>query len=324
MVAFLCHHQNESMKYLLSVIILLTALSTTTTWAQDYEDLVKPTDEQVELSRKALAAFLDKDWDEASRLYQLIIDLGPLNSAYASLGFARFKAGKCEEAKDALDQVEFAPRVSKPKPKKVNDLLASYRRLLNEKCEGSIIVKCTQEDVRVSVDDKDPWPCDNNAIYLLPGPHKVRASSGKKSAELTVVVKAMTNSLITLEIPGIDGPPDGDILLENNRWAMILGGVGGFLVVSAIVVDLTVLGPTFQEFREASTQNDLEKFDSIKPTVEAQQSLVKGLLISGAAIATTGAALIIIDLLNAKDDDAQYISGWILSKGAGLSLITRF
>ena len=105
---------------------------------------------------------------------------------------------------------------------------------------------------------------------------------------------------------------------------MFVGGIGGAILVSAVTIDLFVLGPNLQDFREASANNDLERFDTLKPTVEAQQSLVKGLVFSGAVITATGTILLAMDLL--KDDglDSENVSFWVAPGGGGLSLMTTF
>lgn len=322
------------MKRLLALILLILCVSAPSVALAQQDDLIEPSEAQISLSEQAYAAFLAKDWEKAIEAYQSIIDIGPLNSAYASLGFALFKAGRCEEARNALDQAEFAPKVSNPPPAQVDSLLTQYRSMLNEQCEGSIIVTCPQPGAMLEVDGKAASRCDGNAIFLLPGTHQVRASIGDKHIEQTVVVEAMTTNTLTMEIPGIvavkEGlAPDksGDLNIGGlGTVGVIVGGAGVAMVIGALVIDLAVLGPSFQDFREASANNDLETFDSLKPTVDAQQSLVKGLLFSGAAIATAGLTLLVIDLVSGDEaaPGPEGVSGWVTPGSFGIAFTRGF
>ena len=87
------------------------------------QDLIEPTQAQLELADQAYAAFEAEDWERAIRLYQAVLDLGPLNSAYASLGYAMLKAGYCEEARASFELSEAAPQVVEPPPEAVAQAL---------------------------------------------------------------------------------------------------------------------------------------------------------------------------------------------------------
>ena len=121
------------------------------------QELVEPTAAQLQLNEQGYEAFLAEDWERAIRVYQELLDLGPLNTAYASLGFSLFKAGRCEEAREAYDLAETAPQVVDPPPKQVASILAKYREKLYGECPGHIVVECRPHSMR---------PC---SLHLAPG-----------------------------------------------------------------------------------------------------------------------------------------------------------
>ncbi len=304
--------------------------------AQD-EVFLEPTEEQIALSRQALEAFKDKDWDRAIEIYQQVIDLAPLNSAYASLGYAYFKAGQCELAIEAFDQAELAPKVSNPPPEKVAELLAGYRTRLYETCPGTVIVQCEQEGVQISVDGLPPNPCTGNALFLLPGDHTITGTLGQQRTTQDVTVLSMSTITITVDLetedvvtpqpPVVTTPPPETPAGPLTTAGWLTTAAGGALMATALVVDLTVLTPTFEDFRQASAQNDLERYDSLKPSVESQQTLVQGLLISGAAVTATGLTLVILDALGGPDEAPQQgadVSTWVGAQSAGVQFTTSW
>ena len=311
---------------LAAIPIALLLLLAAPVAAQD-DALIEPTAEQIELSKQAYSAFLAKDWDEAIRLYQEIIDLGPLNFAYASLGFALFKADRCEEARDILDQAESAPKVSNPTPEQVSSLIAQYRGTLAEQCLGSIIVTCPQQGVTLTVDDQPSQLCAGKAIFVTPGPHTLRGELKGKTTEQVVLVGAMSTHAITLEIPGlveeviVDPGPD-PIPWEIGQLGatgIAVGASGALTLIGALSVELFILGPELEDLRAASASNDLERFDTLKPAVESRQALTQGLLISGVALTLTGATLLIIDFFDGEGAaEPVGLTPWISRDGLGL------
>lgn len=281
--------------------------------AQSDAVVIEPSAEQIALSQEAYQAFIDKDWDKAIDIYQRLLDLGPLNSAYASLGFAYFKAGRCEEARDALDSAEVAPKVSNPPPEVVDELLARYRGQLSAECPGTLILTCSQPDVQIAVDGQAPAACTGNALYLLPGDHTVVAELRGATQEHQITITAMDTARLEVFIPGIaatdtapaDGAPRKRGVGTLGWGGLALAGAGGAVMLGAAVLDVTALSSNMQALREASADNDLPRYDSLKPTVETQQSLIKGMLFSGSALVIVGGALFTVDLLSDPTGEAS-------------------
>lgn len=282
--------------------------------AQSDPVVIEPSEEQIALSQQAYQAFVDKDWDKAIDIYQRLLDLGPLNSAYASLGFAYFKAGRCEEAREALDSAEVAPKVSNPPPEVVDELLARYRGQLNTECPGTLILTCSQPGVQLAVDGQAPAACTGNALYLLPGEHSVVAELEGNQETYQVTVAAMETTRLEVFIPGVavtdkapdlTEPPQAQGLGSLGWGGVTLAGAGGAVMLAAVALDVTTLSSNVQALREASADNDLTRYDSLKPTVENQQSLVKGMVVSGGALLVVGGALLTIDLLSDSPGEAS-------------------
>lgn len=305
----------------LAGLVALMLLWPATGQAQD-EPLIEPTEEQISLSREAYEAIQAQDWEQAIDIYQRLLDLGPLNSAYASLGYAYFKAGRCEEARDAYDASSVAPKVSNPTPEQVDTLLGRYREMLMEQCPGTVIVECNTTDAQLSVDDNPPGPCNGNALYLMPGPHTLVGVFEGQERRQTVLVDAMGLERVRLDFkltdPVAATPERPMTTLGLAGW--LSTGTGAALLVGALAVDLAVLGPNMQDYRDASASNDLERYDSLRPTVESQQATVQGLLFSGAALVAAGATMLILDM-SAEAPTEPGLSGWIAPDGtAGVRL----
>lgn len=279
------------------------------------QDLVQPTAAQLQLNDQAYQAFVDEDWDRAIRLYQALLDLGPLNTAYASLGYALFKAGRCEEARAAYDLAETAPQVVDPPPEAVQRALGAYRDKLSDSCPGYIVLECRPKRMQISLDGSPLAPCSPNPIPVARGDHVVIGAAGDESMERAVYVESMESVTLSLVIDGVEdevvevtpaphtpapSAPSRPLSLTGTLgW--ITAGVGGAVLATALAVDLFVLDATLQDLRQASASNDTARYDSLKPSAESQQSLVQGLVISGGALVATGATLYLIDVLGADE-----------------------
>lgn len=309
----------RALSVLLALVLVFSCASVSS------QELVEPTAAQVQLSAQAYEAFVDEDWERAIRLYQALLDLGPLNTAYASLGYALFKAGRCEEARAALDLAATAPKVVDPPPEAVDQALAAYREKLRESCPGFLILECRPRQTQVSIDGSALAPCPTEPVELARGDHVLIAAAGDASIERQVYVEAMETVTVALVIEGVEDeavvgtlPPDGGAgetgggsgqpdrelgTLGTLGW--ITAGVGGAVLLTALTVDLLVLDSSLQDLRRASAENDTATYDSVKPSVDSQQALVQGLLVSGGVLVAAGATMYVMDLLDAPEPESQ-------------------
>ncbi len=289
------------------------------------DDLVEPSAAQLQLNDQAYEAFVAEDWDRAIRLYQALLDLGPLNTAYASLGYALFKAGRCEEARAAYELAETAPQVVNPPPEAVAQALEAYQEKLADTCPGFLVLECRPRQLQISVDGSALEPCPDTPIPVTRGDHVVIAAVGEESIERSVFVDAMESVPLQLVIEGIDdvdpdpkkqptGPKSATPAPRQTGWTGTLGwitaGAGGAVLLTALTVDLFVLDSTLQDLRTASANNDTSQYDSLKPSAESQQTLVKGLVVSGGILVATGLTLYLVDLLGT--DESPPAAGSVL------------
>ena len=104
----------------------------------------------------------------------------------------------------------------------------------------------------------------------------------------------------------------------------ITAGTGGAVLLTAVGVDLFVLDSSLQELRAASSSGDTTSYDSVKPSVESQQALVQGLLISGGLLVATGVTLYLIDLLGAPERAPDKTSFLLAPTPGGAALEIRW
>ena len=286
------------------------------------QDLIEPTQAQLELADQAYAAFEAEDWERAIRLYQAVLDLGPLNSAYASLGYAMLKAGYCEEARASFELSESAPQVVEPPPEAVAQALEVYRERMNEICPGFILMECRPRDLQISVDGSSMFPCSSNPVPLARGDHVIIAAAGEESIQRDVYVSAFETQKITLVIEGVESAQVRDVAVSTAvtqgtgssqgpsvlSWVVL--GSGAAVLTAALAVDLVVLDASLDELRRASANGDLAGYQSARGSVDTEQTLVRGMVIGGGILVAAGITLWITDALSDTEDSA-------LSAGAG-------
>jgi hypothetical protein len=330
---------NRGLVAVLGAVLCLGVLAGTS--PAQAQDLVEPSAAQLQLNDQGYKAFVEEDWERAIRLYQALLDLGPLNTAYASLGYALFKAGRCEEARAAYDLATTAPQVVDPPPEAVAQALEAYREKLSDTCPGFLVLQCRPRRLQVSVDGSPLTPCDDKPIAVPRGDHVVIAAVDDQSIERTVYVDSMESVPLQMVIEGVedlpdpDGPTPGDNgggsagttsretgLTGTLGW--ITAGTGGAVLLTAVGVDLFVLDSSLQELRAASSSGDTTSYDSVKPSVESQQALVQGLLISGGLLVATGVTLYLIDLLGAPERAPDKTSFLLAPTPGGAALEIRW
>jgi tetratricopeptide (TPR) repeat protein len=112
----------------LLLVVLAVAIPATATAAQDGEDFAEPTERQYELNEEALSEMSKGEYAKAASLLQESLHVQPLNITYLNLGRSYQKMDRCQDAREALEKVESAPRVEKPEPaliqKKADEYLA--------------------------------------------------------------------------------------------------------------------------------------------------------------------------------------------------------
>jgi hypothetical protein len=135
-------------------------------WAQEAANsqVVEPTERQLQLNDSALEAMNDENYVRAASLFEESNHLGELNVTYLNLGRAYQFMGRCDDARQALQRVSSAPKVSSPSPDFVEMKAQQYLDDVDETCEASAAPN--QEDSRPEVPpqaDSTPAPAADQA-----------------------------------------------------------------------------------------------------------------------------------------------------------------
>jgi hypothetical protein len=121
-------------RYLLAVALFLSVSAGT--WATAAEpETREPSERQVELNASAVEAIEKKQYSLAINRLEESLEAGPLNITYLNMGRAYQLMGRCQQALDAYDRVDTAPRVPEPRHDFIMEKVASYRDETRDTCE---------------------------------------------------------------------------------------------------------------------------------------------------------------------------------------------
>jgi hypothetical protein len=217
------------------------------------------------------------------------------------------QAGYCEEARASFDLSEAAPQVVDPPPEAVAQALKVYRGRMYESCPGFLLLECRPRSLRVSIDGGPLETCSPNPIPVARGNHVVIATIGDESIQREVYVDAFDSVMVSLVIEGaeedISVSGTDAVVAAPSLWSTygivgwVSAGTGGAVLLTALGVDLFVLDSSLRDLREASASGDAARYDSVRPSVTSQQTLVQGLVISGGALVGAGIAMVLLDIL---------------------------
>lgn len=258
---------------------------------------VVPSDTQIQLYSEGAQAFQQEDYPKAIRLFKASLDLGELNITYLNLGRAYFKSGECKEAERHYALALTSPQIAEPTPAQVQAKVEEYRRDLQSQCPGAVTVQCDPAGMMLEFDGEAPVACRAEPWPLKPGRHVIIGQAGGQTAIQKVDVVAMQPATVTLKIepkaevtPPPGGGTSGGGFTTLEMTGLITAGGGGALLLGALVYDLGVLGPRFDEYEEAAA-NGAANYDSLKSDVESGQTTVLVLTGVGAAAVVTGGVL---------------------------------
>ena len=159
---------------------------------------------QAQLNIEGIQAMKAGDYDKAIRLFRSALDLSELNVTYLNLGRALTRSGRCEEAVVAYEKVLTSPQVEQPSPEVVKEKLVEYRAELNDMCPGQMAIKCSPENMRVSIDGQEPIPCPSEVLTLDSGSHRVigKAEGSKVTVNVTITAMEVTDVHLELDTEG--------------------------------------------------------------------------------------------------------------------------
>jgi len=268
---------------------------------------------QQRLNADAVKAMADGDYETAIEKLEASLEISELNVTWLNLGRAYAKAGRCQDALVAYDKMAVAPRVDEPPPEKLYEVLTRFRNELITDCPGTVVITCRPSGMRVSIDGDESQPCPDKPVKLGPGEHTFAGvDDGVIIAEQTVEVEGMTTTYVELvnkEALAADGPPTmvtesgGAGALDILGWTGVGLGVG--MLVTALVVETTILADDIDAFDAAVDAGDFDRASAIKDSVDTTQTVNIGLYAAGGALTAVGLTMAIYALSTADSDAAS-------------------
>lgn len=282
------------------------------------QEVAEPTGAQVELYQKAVEAYQQEEWTRAIELLRSSLALGELNLVYLNLGRALFRSGDCAGAEKAYEKALTAPAVAEPSVDEIRARVEAYRKELAA-CPGAVVLRCDPADMKVTVDDNAPVPCEGELV-LSPGEHVLTATNGTVSAQVRVVVETRGRHEVELAaVRAIEPPPVVDRPTSPLvTWGLVTGAVGGVAIVSAAIVDQTLLAEAIEEYEYAITNSSEVDEKAARDDAELYQSAVLGLVAAGGAVTVAGVVMFAVGLWGGEEGaPSAGVAPWVLPEGGG-------
>lgn len=302
----------------------LAALLYAVPCAAQSDAVVTPSEVQVQLVEKGVAAGLENRHEVAVDYFRAALELGELNIGYLNLGRALSRLGRCEEARDAYQKALLAPPVASPPVDEVRSIIHRYERELAESCSGTLLLRCEPRGMSLSIDGAAPTTCPQAPLTLAWGTHVLEWStpSGPRSVEVQIEPGRST------ELTLAEADRDGVGWVAPVGWTSL--GLGLALVGAGLAVDLGVAGATVDELDTALAEDRLERARELADRLETEQATAIGLYLGGTALAAGGLGLLLAHYLGAPaDGHASTVtlgepSTWLARGGAGLAWTMRW
>jgi len=259
------------------------------------EATVEPNAAQTQLNEEAVSATRAGDLKKAAQLFEASLQLGELNITWLNLGRTLFKLDRCEEANAAYARALGAPAVAAPSPTEIARTVARYRSELEQTCPGAVEIACDPNEMEVQLDGGELQPCPGAPVPIPNGSHEVVGRLGERRTAIGFTVKAMETVSVRLTLDPLPlAEPATDDSFPFATTGYTTAGVGGALLLSALLVDALVLQPDLDALDALKTGADRPAFDDLKGSIEGTQTLNLGLLVGGTALAITGAVLVLL------------------------------
>lgn len=257
------------------------------------EATVEPNAAQTQLNEEAVSATRAGDLKKAAQLFEASLQLGELNITWLNLGRTLFKLDRCEEASAAYAQALVAPAVAAPSPTEIARTVARYSSELEQTCPGAVEIVCDPNEMEVQLDGGELQPCPGAPVPIPNGAHEVVGRLGERRTAIGFTVKAMETVSVRLTLDPLPAPA-GNESFPFTTAGYTATGVGGALLLGALLVDALVLQPDLDELDALKTGADRLAFDDLKASTEGTQTLNLGLLAGGTALVITGAVLVLL------------------------------
>jgi len=264
---------------------------------------------QRDLNNAAIEAMVDGEHEKAIGLLEESLELGELNVTWLNLGRAYAKVGRCADALEAYDRMAVAPRVDEPPPEVLYDVLAKYRKELFTECPATVIIRCSQRDLTVTIDGGDPVACEGNAVEVTAGTHTFAAQrDGEVVESREVEVRGLTTSYVDFNVP-VPPPSPPATATGGLDWRAASGiaglATGGSMLVAAAVVDGAIIVPHIDRFEAARDRGDVAAANELRLAIETEQAVSTGLYIAGGTVLAAGGGLLVYWLVDSDEAETS-------------------
>ncbi len=215
----------------LGVVLLLSA--TAPARAQPDRDY----DKTIE---RAVTAYNDGDYDEATRQFQRAHERSPNARTFRGIGMSEFELGHHDRAAEALKD-SLASDVAPLE----GDLRKETERLLREALArvGRIRLEIEPEGSEIALDGAPRKLDDNRVLLVSPGPHLLELSApGYDYARQPIKAEAGRMFELKLTLVPLKGEAESkqERRLHKNPWLWV--GVGAVVAAGAVVGGLAAAG----------------------------------------------------------------------------------
>lgn len=308
-------------------------------------EFVEYTTAQRELNEKAAQASQEGRHEDAVRMLRASLDIGQLNFTYLNLGIVYAKWGKCNESQDAFDKALTAPKAESPSPDQVAELLGKAKLKLAEICDGTLVVRCTPQDLQLSFDGEEAVSCLEQPFSIAPGEHTVVATHerGKSESSSSFTMRGLKTETIELAvevkpkekekiIAPVEPPPPHSYTMTIVGSVVAVVGIGG--LVTAGILELQGVDAVDRlSTNEQALSQDPDNPDLLKEKADLEDEISDLRIfatmtwIAGGLLTATGITLVVLDLLEASDTPEPgdpEMGFWLAPGGGGISLQMRW
>jgi tetratricopeptide (TPR) repeat protein len=239
--------------------------------------------------KRGIAAFARGDAATALELYQEAEKAVPeANGPYRYAAEALFKLNRYAEAIESLEKyLALRPNVSD-----AGEVHARIAEIRAEHLPGKAEVSSTPPGALLFVDDATSSAgAAPRELTLDPGPHSIRGESpGYADAVVKMRIVGSVTTDVALTLTPVSRPSQG---LSLTTWGWMTAATGAALLVGALVVDTTLLGPAISDFR-AAAQTGASNAESLQSKASTFRAVAIGGYALGAAGAVAGTTMIVL------------------------------
>ena len=248
--------------------------------------------EQLSLYVVAQEHYAQGRYDAAIELLEQANAMGTFDLFEYSLGQVYAKQGECIEARAHLRAANLAPR-SGPD---LSERIAGALEELERTCPGILRVECDDPATKIYLDDGPALVCPIERVELSPGIHEIRAVLDEREERYRVGIVAMEEHSQRIQLTRPDEPalrvedqPKRKLELPPPGRSLMV--VGGGLLVTSLVLDLTHTRGALETYRQQRHAGNFEDAARARTTLRKSQALVFGL--AGLGLASVGVGIVL-------------------------------